>query len=114
MGEVNIWKKGFNKEIALARSARDSGNEGRARVCARRAAGIAAGEYLSQIQPTYKIKGALENLSNLQSHVDVSESIKDNVNLFLMHVDYDHKLPIDVDLIQEAIDLKEKLLSPMG
>jgi hypothetical protein len=106
MSEKFQWEREFSKEIENARSSREAGNEGCARVCARRAAGIAAGVYLSQIMPDYKIKGALENLSNLQSHPDVPEDVKELVNIFLIHVDYDHNLPIEADLIEEAINLK--------
>jgi hypothetical protein len=38
----------IEKEFELAERARANGNEGRARVCARRAAGIAAREYLTR------------------------------------------------------------------
>ena len=37
-----------NQELEMARSSRCSGNEGRARVCARRAAGHVVGEYLTR------------------------------------------------------------------
>jgi hypothetical protein len=109
MYEEENWEMKFSKEILLAKNSRKSGNEGRARVCARRAAGIVAGKYLTLIQPRYKIKGALDNLSYLESYPEVPASIKDKLNLFLIHVDYDHNLPVDVDLIKEAIELKDKL-----
>jgi len=111
MSDKFQWEREFSKEIENARSSRETGNEGRARVSARRAAGIAAGVYLSQIMPNYKIKGALENLSNLQSHPNVPDNIKELANIFLIRVDYDHNLPIENDLIEEAINLKKLLLT---
>ena len=39
------WKEKLQKEFERAQIARASGNEGQARVCARRAAGIAIREY---------------------------------------------------------------------
>ena len=106
MSLVLSWEQEFSNEIKNARSSREAGNEGRARVCARRAAGIAAGEYLSDIHPLYIKKSALENLLNLREHPDIPANLKDIVNLFLIHVDYDHNLPVDVDLIEKAIDLR--------
>jgi hypothetical protein len=111
MPDQSNWNIEFLKEIEQARISRQSGNEGRARVCARRAAGIAAGEYLSQIQPDYQIKGALENLTNLQSHLSISKNIKDSISLFIIHVDYEHNLPVDVDLIEKAVEIRDKLLT---
>jgi len=112
MSQKFQWERDFSKEIENARYSREAGNEGRARVSARRAAGIAAGVYLSQIMPDYKIKGALENLSDLQSHPDIRDNIKELVNIFLIRVDYDHNLPIEADLIEQAINVKNLLITP--
>ena len=46
---MSIWKVKYNYEIEHAISARKNGNEGMARVCARRAAGIIIGEYLNRL-----------------------------------------------------------------
>ena len=47
MAHMNAsWKNSFDLEIERARLAQAQGNLGQARVCARRAAGAAAGEYL--------------------------------------------------------------------
>ncbi|MCI0521552.1 MAG: hypothetical protein L0Z70_15010, partial [Chloroflexi bacterium] len=46
--EHTDWEARFAEEIRQAETARAAGNEGMARVCARRAAGIAIGEYLQR------------------------------------------------------------------
>jgi len=45
---MNDWKDKLEIEFERAETARSSGNEGQARVCARRAAGIAIREYYAR------------------------------------------------------------------
>src|SRR3972149_4027765 len=44
----NQWRQRVERELTRAKAARTKGNEGRARVCARRAAGWAGEAYLQQ------------------------------------------------------------------
>ena len=48
MSEKPAWEAFYKAEMQNAEAARRSGNEGKARVCARRAAGAVIGEYLIQ------------------------------------------------------------------
>jgi hypothetical protein len=96
--------------------ARTAGNEGKARVCARRAAGVALREYL-------RLSGAYENVSGPGSAYDllgavqriekIPLSVKEAARKLLLTVNEDHNLPIQVDLLEEArglVDELEKLL----
>ena len=70
--KYNNWEARFQSELHQAEMARALGNEGKARVCARRAAGI-AGHFLERVETNFT-------------------------------------LPSDVDLIQDARWLAQKLL----
>ena len=98
-------------ELQMARSARAAGNEGKARVCARRAAGIMVGEYLNQRGYQISDPSAYARLRYLLSLPDISEDIRQVTEHFLMRVNIDQNLPLPVDLVAEAVWLEGKLLS---
>ncbi len=106
------WEDQLNDEIKRAIAAREAGNEGKARVCARRAAGLAAGAYLRRVglEPletsAYNHLRAFNNLPGLPEHAsEVS-------GYFLLRVTPDHILPVDVDLIDEAMWLYGFVVNP--
>ncbi len=104
------WAEEFNIEINRAVQARANGNEGMARVCARRAAGIAIAEYLNQLgikSPGSSIIDRLAVFSNLPG---VNPAFQEIVSHFITKVDQNHRLPVDADLIKEAILLKDLLV----
>lgn len=103
------WEKKFYEEIHQAEQAREAGNEGRARVCARRAAGIVVGEYLSTIEQNFFDLGAYDNLKFFILNAQVSPETITTAEYFILKVDTDHNLPVDVDLVEEAIKLKMRL-----
>lgn len=106
------WKTPFQREIEQAKTARAAGNEGMARVCARRAAGIVIGEYLQRRGVSTLRPNAYDRLQYLISLPDVSDEIRQVASHLVTRVTPDHTLPIDVDLISEAYWLKERLLEP--
>jgi hypothetical protein len=103
------WETIFNSEIAKAEQARSEGNEGKARVCARRAAGQVVGEYLRRqgIRPG---RSAHNRLQYFQSLKNISLEVREVAYYFLMRITPDQKLPIETDLIEEARRLKQTLL----
>jgi hypothetical protein len=106
-----MWKVDYMKEVKGAFMARSDGNEGMARVCARRAAGIIIGEYLNQHGYTGVSNGAYDRLSLFTNLNEVDEKYKEVAKHFLMRVNPDHNLPMKVDLISEVIWLEENLIS---
>jgi hypothetical protein len=108
--ENEDWKKLFESEIGQAEKARAEGNEGKARVCARRAAGLVAGEYLSRQSLSRPGHSTYSRLQYLQSLPKVSPKVREAAHYFLMRITPEHKLPIEIDLIAEARWLKETLL----
>jgi quercetin dioxygenase-like cupin family protein len=105
------WKTDFNNEISLAVNARREGNEGRARVCARRAAGIVIGEYISRLEMTDLDSSAYNRLKLLTTLPDIPDQVLEIANHLLSRVDKDHNLPVDADLIAEVRWLKRTLLN---
>ena len=92
----------IKEELLLAKQSRMEGNEGRARVCARRAAGAAVLDHLnSQGKAIHS-----ENVFQILQFFRKIEGLPDRVNKALDHlvqrVDLDHQLPPGVDLINEA------------
>jgi hypothetical protein len=87
-------------EIANAVSARNAGLEGRARVCARRAAGKAAEYYLSQFQ--IGIPDLYERLTYMLEMPDLHPELHPFLEHFVMKVDENYNLPDGIDLINDA------------
>lgn len=110
MNAKETWKSEYEKEIEHAISARAKGNEGMARVCARRAAGVIIREYLFRRGYASLSSSAYERLSMFSSLPDVDEQLKNISNHFLMKVNNDHNLPLDADLISEVQWLTNNLL----
>jgi hypothetical protein len=104
------WKIEYQQEIERAVKARSIGNEGMARVCARRAAGIIIGEYLIRRGYTNLTHRAYDRISLFTHLPDVNQSYKDVAGHFLLKVNPDHKLPLDADLVSEAMWLENTLL----
>lgn len=107
MNELQIK---IQNELNKAEQARTKGNEGQARVCARRAAGIAAREYLIQqgIHPTSA--SAMDVLNHLKEDSLLTPNLKLILDHLTLRVTEEFKLPIDADLIAEARTLCTELL----
>ena len=104
------WKLLFDQELNQSASARNSGNEGKARVCARRAAGIIIGEYLTARGYPDQGPSCYERLKYLQTLPNISPEVKDVSSHFLIRVLPDHSLPIEADLIEDARRLANLLI----
>jgi hypothetical protein len=104
------WKVKFDGEMENAQAARSSGNEGKARVCARRAAGVVAREYFSRRHEHYHLRSAYQNLQTLRDHPDTPESVRKITAHFLERITEEHELPSDADLIVAARQLAVELL----
>ncbi len=105
------WELKYTHEIERALLARSSGNEGMARVCARRAAGIVIGEYLARRGVVTPTKSAFQRLSLFINRADVDQADKEIAGHFLLKVNHDHQFPADTDLVRDAKMLKCNLLA---
>jgi HEPN domain-containing protein len=89
-------------ELNRARKARASGNEGQARVCARRAAGIAVRAWYRRRSEAEGPGDALKQLQRLQGDAAVPEAVREAARRLTARVDFDHRLPFEEDPIQDA------------
>ena len=104
------WRIEFDHELNRGLQARARGNEGRARVCARRAAGTVAREYLSRRGLDPESRSAIDLLEQLGRQTDLPSPLLPLVEHLTRRVDESFRLPPDVDLIAEAKRLCDALL----
>ena len=104
------WFIQYANELDQAEAARKAGNEGMARVSARRASGIIIKGYLVRQGIYTSTPSAFERLEILIDLPYVTEQVKQVAVYFLLRVNPDYMLPVDVDLIAEARWLAQELL----
>lgn len=107
---MNETQTKIQNELAKAEQARSKGNEGQARVCARRAAGLAAREYLLQQGIRPSSASAMDVLNRLKEDTLLSPSLKLILDHLTLRVTEEFKLPVDADLIAETKSLCDELL----
>jgi hypothetical protein len=110
MSEDLHWELAFERELNMAENAREAGNEGMARVCSRRAAGIVINEYFRRQELSDPGLSTHERLRYIQELPEVSSKVHEIAVHLLTRVNLNHNLPIEVDLIQETRELCEELL----
>lgn len=98
-------------EFERALKARREGNEGQARVCARRAAGIAIRDYLTRngIRPPSRSAHDLLNL--IKERPPLPPDLKRVADHLTLRVTEEFRLPIEADLIAESRSLCDWLLN---
>jgi hypothetical protein len=111
LANSNDWEILFHYELQQAELARSIGNEGKARVCARRAAGFIINEYFKQMGILTPGSGAYNAIRFLQTLPNVPDDVHKIADHFLERVDKNFTLPDDVDLIHDARWLAQRLLS---
>jgi HEPN domain-containing protein len=104
------WQTEINHELEKAEQARARGNEGQARVCARRAAGIAIREYLKRQEISPPSTSAYDLLNLLKDDPRLSPDLQQIVDHLTLRVTEEFKLPLNVDLVAEARKFCEGLL----
>jgi len=107
---MSDWKAQIEIEFERARVARERGNEGQARVCARRAAGIAIREYYARRGQTVHTTSAYDLLNLMEKELHLPPDLKQAAGYLTLRVTEEFKLPIDVDLLDEARKLCDGLL----
>lgn len=107
---MDDWITHYDREITQAEAARAAGNEGRARVCARRAAGAVISEYMRRqgLQP--RGPSAYDRVRDLLDLPDISPEVRQAAGHFLLRVTPEFTLPEEIDLIDEARWLRRTLL----
>lgn len=111
MSPDTTWRDDYTHEMTRAHAARLAGNEGMARVCARRAAGIIVAEYLHRRGEEQFGPSALQRLRYIAAMPELAPRLKEIIDHFLLPVDVDHRLPDQIDLLSEAAWLAKTLLN---
>ena len=114
----NLPRDTIRQEMATAIHARESGNEGKARVCCRRAAGIAIAEFLERGNFSVPGPSTIERLKFVARSPEIDDQMREIAEHLMLRVNEDFNLPIKADLIEETrllieymlpdFDLKEK------
>lgn len=107
---MNSWQTEIEAEFERAAQARGRGNEGQARVCARRAAGIAVREYLNRRGTRPPSVSAYDLLNLIKEDALLSPDLKLIAEHLTVRVTEEFKLPVNVDLVQEAKTFCQELL----
>ncbi len=97
-------------EFDRAEQAHAKKNEGQARVCARRAAGLAIREYLTHKEAYIPNTSAYDLLNLLKEDQLLPSDLKLIADHLTVRVTEEFKLPVDADLIAEARILCDWLL----
>jgi hypothetical protein len=104
------WEIAFENELRLGERARLNGNEGRARVCARRAAGIVISEYFKRKGNRLSSTSAYDLLNIALQEPDLPPQAAEICQHLSLRLAPDFSLPIPADLLSEARMLKSVLL----
>lgn len=103
------WQREFEHEYTRGAAARAAGNEGMARVCARRAAGVVVRAYYLQKGWALSGKNVLNHLRDLAGSDTEPAAVREAAGHFYLRITPEHVLPEDVDLLADARWLKEAL-----
>ena len=95
----------INAELQNAERARLAGNEGRARVCARRAAGIAARIFLARHAIRLRDRSAFTALLALAEFPGLAPELQAAALHLVTRVTEEFTLPLDADLVADARQL---------
>jgi hypothetical protein len=106
---MSDWESSYEREILRGTAARTGGNEGMARVCARRAAGVLVRAYFDRSGRGAGGMSVLNLLTALRDSTVPPPGARELAGHFILQITEDHALPGDVDLIADAARLKEFL-----
>ena len=105
------WQEEIQAEFTNAEAARAGGNEGRARVCARRAAGIAVREYMLRQGLRPHSTSAYDLLNMVRDNAELSTNLRQIAEHLTLRVNEEFKLPVNADLVAEARKFCDELLA---
>jgi hypothetical protein len=103
-----------DRELLLAERFREEGRRGRARVCARRAAGWALAPLYRRITGGEPPPSVISLLRWYSAFADAPESLRQAAARLTTHVTHDHDLPHSEDPIDDARLLIEAIDAPRG
>ncbi len=89
-------------ELQAAIAARAEGNEGKARVCARRAAGYAIRAHYQHLKGPTWTGSALQQLRTLRDDDEQPEALRAAARRLTTQVNHDHAMPFEEDVLADA------------
>lgn len=95
-------------ELAAAETARQQGLEGRARVCARRAAGLAIASFLEKQEIAVPVD-AYKCIALFSTQPGIPDRLRQIASHLTMRVNESYQLPPEIDLISEARQLVKEI-----
>lgn len=98
----NDIKARIERELIAAEDARNAGNEAKARVCARRAAGLAIETFYHSHGHPLKDSSAISSIRALQADAQANPGWKEIAGLLLTRVNEDYSFPSQLDVIGET------------
>ncbi|MCJ7435739.1 MAG: hypothetical protein MUO77_19845 [Anaerolineales bacterium] len=107
---MTTWQNDLQLEFERAEQARAKGNQGQARVCARRAAGMAIREYLARRGTHPPSLSAYDLLNLIKEDAHLSPDLRLIADHLTARVTDEFKLPVNADLVAEAKQLCDELL----
>ena len=113
MKQPPLWDR-IEAELKFARSEQAKGNEGRARVCARRAAGWAVAAYWKQRLGAGPHPNAYHLLCWFQKLEDIPEDLRLAATRLTTRVTPTHELPHDEDPLEDAQAIVQALMKEVG
>jgi len=113
MKQHSLWDR-IEAELEYARGERAQGNEGRARVCARRAAGWAVAAYRQQRLGVEPHPNAYQLLCWFQKFEDIPNDLRMAAARLTTRVTPTHELPHCEDPLEDAQAIVQALFKEMG
>ena len=104
------WQTEIQTEFERAEQARARGNEGQARVCSRRAAGIAIREYLARRGIRPPSMSAYDLLNQIKHDPRLPPDLQEIAGHLTLRVNEEFRLPVNADLVAEAKKFCKELL----
>jgi uncharacterized protein (UPF0147 family) len=99
---ISNLSKEVKSELELAVEVRSTGNEGKARVHARRAAGWAIRSWYARQGCRKKGQSAFSYLQSVSNDSSVPGHIREAVSHLILRITVHHELPIETDILDDA------------
>jgi len=99
---ISKLPKEVQSELELAVAVRSTGNEGKARVHARRAAGWAIRSWYARQGCSKKGHSAFSYLQGVSNDLSVPGHIREAASHLILRITVDHELPIENDILDDA------------
>lgn len=111
MSNKQDTRETIEKEFQLAHVFFEQGQEGKGRVCARKAAGMAARRWLDIHNPNQTTRlSPFEALEKIQDINFADPKLHESLNHLIMKVDENYQLPANIHLLESARVVIDELL----